>query len=532
MRVLFTALIVAAIVAAPWMGPHTRVVAADAPGRVFSGARALPIVNELAREPRPMGSEAHARALALVHREITKLGLESLEHVRPLGHVPGGRLVNVLARVPGSDSTGVVLLMTHYDSREGSPGAGDDASGVAAAFEALRALLARGVPRNDVVLLVTDGEERGLLGARAFGAEHEWAQEVRLVVNLDAIGNAGPAALFETGEQNGAVVRAIAEHVDAPVGGSFATAVYRSMPNDTDYSVFRARGVPGANIALTGNGRAYHSVLDTPENFDPRGLQHMGDVALAMLGAFAAMDLAEAEQPMRRFIPLPGGAVLHFPASWARPFAWFVGVVLLLAAAVSSRRASRLPGATPAHAVQAIVLVVALAILGAALAAGAVASGLFAFGGWSEPPSPTRAWQVHVRLFFAVALAFTAHGAVCAWLARGERGRAMLAQVPAVMAIAWVMALVGLGRFLGDDALPLVALCAVPVVFTALLAHRRVVAVFVLLGVALAAQTLQGIYHVSTTSPKQEVQLAAILVALGTLLVATWPARMAPTPES
>src|SRR5690606_41038472 len=44
----------------------------------------------------------------------------------------------------------------------------DDLAGVAAILEAARALLAGAPTANPVVLLFTDGEEAGLLGARAF----------------------------------------------------------------------------------------------------------------------------------------------------------------------------------------------------------------------------------------------------------------------------------------------------------------------------------------------------------------------------
>ena len=41
-------------------------------------------------------------------------------------------------------------------------------------------------PRNDIIFLITDGEEMGLLGADKFVQEHEWAQQVGLVLNVEA----------------------------------------------------------------------------------------------------------------------------------------------------------------------------------------------------------------------------------------------------------------------------------------------------------------------------------------------------------
>ena len=87
-----------------------------------------------------------------------------------------------------------------------APGAADAGSGVAAILESARAFRSGPAPRNDVILLFTDGEELGLLGARAFVEQHPWAKDVRVAVNFEARGTSGPAQMFETGPDNGAVV--------------------------------------------------------------------------------------------------------------------------------------------------------------------------------------------------------------------------------------------------------------------------------------------------------------------------------------
>src|SRR5690606_26753261 len=74
-----------------------------------------------------------------------------------------GRVHNVSAVIEGTAPTGRIVLAAHYDSVPSGPGAADDGAGVAAILEAARALQAGGPPENDVVLLLTDGEERGLL---------------------------------------------------------------------------------------------------------------------------------------------------------------------------------------------------------------------------------------------------------------------------------------------------------------------------------------------------------------------------------
>ena len=62
-------------------------------------------------------------------------------------------------------------------------------------------------PRNDVVFLFTDGEERGLLGSRAFLRDDPWAYGVGVVLNFDSPGSSSPALMYETSRGNGLLVR-------------------------------------------------------------------------------------------------------------------------------------------------------------------------------------------------------------------------------------------------------------------------------------------------------------------------------------
>ena len=63
-----------------------------------------------------------------------------------------------------------MLLLTHYDSNpHSSLGASDAGSGVVTILEGIRAFLAKNTPpKNDIIILISDAEELGLLGAKAF----------------------------------------------------------------------------------------------------------------------------------------------------------------------------------------------------------------------------------------------------------------------------------------------------------------------------------------------------------------------------
>src|SRR6202012_481827 len=100
--------------------------------------------------------------------------------------------------------------MAHYDSVPASAGASDDAAGVATVLEIVRAFKARGVPDRDVLVVLTDGEEAGLLGADAFFRQDPEAKRIGFIFNLDVRGSAGRVQMFQTGAHNGAAVRLVA----------------------------------------------------------------------------------------------------------------------------------------------------------------------------------------------------------------------------------------------------------------------------------------------------------------------------------
>jgi len=341
------------------------VAPASAPADVFSAERAMAHVNALAGSgvPRPVGSEAHAAAREYIVGELKALGLETEVWTgvgRSSRGMTYGTMEDVIARVPGTGGDGTLLLMAHYDSAKAGPGASDDAVGVATLLESLRALLAGPAPSNDVVALFSDGEELGLLGAEAFAEGHPLGRAVDLVINFEARGTRGPALMFETGPGNGWTIARFAEAAPYPVAASYSYEVYRRLPNDTDYSVFKGRGVPGLNFAHIHGPVGYHTALDSVEHMDPRSLQHHGSNALGLARALGSADLSAAGTggDAVYFNPL-GSFFVHFPASWV--IALFVILALAVVGVVGAgfaRGRVRLGGVVLGLVGQVVILVV------------------------------------------------------------------------------------------------------------------------------------------------------------------------------
>jgi len=200
-----------------------RAVPATAPDTVFSAERAMRHVEQIAQRPHAMGTADHDRVRDYIVDQLVALRLEpQIQKTTAIGtrYREAGRVQNILARLPGSEpNSKAVLIMAHYDGVEAGPAAADDGAGVAAMLETLRALRARKRPlTHDVIVLFTDGEEAGLLGAAAFVREHPWAKDVAVVLNFEARGTTGRSLMFETGPGNLDVARALRADRDVTAG--------------------------------------------------------------------------------------------------------------------------------------------------------------------------------------------------------------------------------------------------------------------------------------------------------------------------
>jgi len=297
--ILRLAVVALAVVAGQLASELPEAVSVDASPQRFSAGRAAEHVEALARTPRPLGTPAHALVAEYLLEEMSALGLEVEEQETswlrssPSGRNVGARVRNLLGRWPGADADAeTLLLLAHYDSQPQTPGAGDDASGVAVILEALRALRQADPLRNEVIVVFSDAEELGLIGAEAFVGEHPWFSRVDLTLNFEARGSGGPAVLFETSSGSLARVRDFAREAPYPVADSLFSEVYDRMPNDTDFSAVRRGGGDGLNFAFVHGHPGYHSALDVASALDLSTLQQEGDNALALARFFSGSSLA------------------------------------------------------------------------------------------------------------------------------------------------------------------------------------------------------------------------------------------------
>jgi hypothetical protein len=303
------------------------------------------------------------------------------------------RVRNVVA-VLGPPTGKALLLNAHYDSTPVGPAAADDGAGVATLLEVASILESRPLKRP-VILLFNEGEELGLIGARAFLAD-PMNRNVDSLINLEARGVRGPVNMFETSRPNAAAVAVFTQAVKRPAANSLATDVYRLMPNYTDVNSFSERGWLTLNLAPIGNETRYHSPGDDLAALDAATLQHMGDQTLALTEALAN-GTPKASGGDRIFMDVAGRALITLPL--------LVGAALLIGlllgfAWLTYRRGGYVCGA----AVVLGTLLGSAALTWIALAlVGAVRHGMF----WRAHPAWTHLATYASVMLVAVALLAT-----------------------------------------------------------------------------------------------------------------------------
>ncbi|MGV6828410.1 MAG: M20/M25/M40 family metallo-hydrolase [Flavobacteriales bacterium] len=305
----------------------------------FSVKRALVDLKEISKNPHFLGSKDHLRVRNYIVSQLKSLGLEvSIQEGFSLNTKwkSLGKQQNIIAKLKGSGNGKALLLLSHYDSSPAtSLGASDAGSGVVTILESLRAYLSKNkTPKNDIVVLITDGEEIGLNGAKLFVNKHPWAKNIGLVLNFEARGSGGPSNMIV--ETNGGNHNLIKEFIKAnpeyPVASSLMYSIYKMLPNDTDSTVFREDGdIDSFFFAFIDDHYDYHTANDSYKNLDRNTLAHQGSYLVPLVNYFADANLndlkAEADDV---YVNFPFIKMIHYPFSWVIPMVVIAILIFIL----------------------------------------------------------------------------------------------------------------------------------------------------------------------------------------------------------
>lgn len=202
---------------------------------------------------------------------------------------------NVIAEIPGTDPAlrdQIVLVGAHLDSWHTANGATDNGDGAVAVLEAMRILTALKVqPRRTIRAVLWSGEEQGLLGARAYIAQHLTSQADRdkLAVFLNDDPGSGRTLGFYM-EENAAAKTIF----DAWLAGLKDLGVTRNVIEgigSTDHVPFNEIGLPGFTVIKEFDAydeRTRHTNADFPERMSVDELKQSA-IVLATFAWHSAM---------------------------------------------------------------------------------------------------------------------------------------------------------------------------------------------------------------------------------------------------
>jgi hypothetical protein len=290
---------------------HSRpdVAPASAGADRFSAERAMTAVHAIADKPHPIASPEHGAVVNYLVGELRNLGLSPqvqddtgvlYDTDLDPSQVSAAHLQNVIARLPGTASTGTVMLYGHYGSVPTSNNAADGAAGVAAVLETVRAIRAGGPLRNDLLIVFADGDETPALGPHLF-RRHPEAKDVTVGIALEGLSNRGAVAVAYAGQ---GTPNTPGSYTSA-ANGSWLGSALSVMPhrftalalNDLQIAspelsiATKDPGAGGIGSLLIGGGDAYHTMRDNPANLDVASLQAYGDNTLALARHFGDRPL-------------------------------------------------------------------------------------------------------------------------------------------------------------------------------------------------------------------------------------------------
>jgi carboxypeptidase Q len=200
---------------------------------------------------------------------------------------------NVIWEIPGTDNAvkdEIVMVGAHLDSWHTATGATDNADGSATVMEAMRILKALNIrPRRTIRAALWAGEEQGLLGSRAYVAEHLAGDKNRaardkfsVYFNLD--NGYPPISGFYM--ENNEPARLIMTEWLKPVANLGAIMPSPGHIGATDHLSFLNVGVPGFQAVqeyVDYDVRTHHTNVDFSERIDPNSLKQASTVMAVVL---------------------------------------------------------------------------------------------------------------------------------------------------------------------------------------------------------------------------------------------------------
>lgn len=303
-------------------------------------------IEKITEYPHAVGHDTHRVSGRYIERHIEQLNNPKVQINRHQSHYynrhnrKAAAVTNYIIQYPGQQADApAVMLMAHYDAaRFSGTGAADDATGVAVALEVFKTVIQQNPSaQNKLMLLITDGEELGLLGAQAFIDEQLRYHDIGVIINLEARGSSGPAILLpESNTGNRGLISAYQKAaIPMPVSSSLDAEIYAKMPNDTDVTPFKERGINAYNLAFIDNHFNYHTHNDDLAHLSLNSVAHHLIQTKTLVNYLVDYDLnALKSNDSLVYFSVPGQGLIAYSQDLSRVIfivAWVLWLLLIIA---------------------------------------------------------------------------------------------------------------------------------------------------------------------------------------------------------
>lgn len=194
-------------------------------------------------------------------------GIEVRARVSIKAKFEQAELTNVIANPEGA-----LVVCAHYDSFYSSPGANDNASGVAALLE-----LAKKFAGKNIRFILFDAEELNKLGSYGYVDAHDTGK-IRLVLELDSIGYGNEIELLVSEKKAPQIKETCPE----------AGVIPKEKIPFSDCWPFMKKGVPVIRMLSKGEEPYphFHGKEDTPDKINPETIEKAIGISERIIRAF------------------------------------------------------------------------------------------------------------------------------------------------------------------------------------------------------------------------------------------------------
>jgi carboxypeptidase Q len=263
-----------------------------------------------------LAAEHYNRLYRTIHDDNTPVTVELNIQNKFLDNE--GKSFDVIGEIPGSDpklADQVVMIGGHFDSWHSGTGATDNGVGSAVMLEVMRVLKATGLKMGRTVRVgLWTGEEEGLLGSRAYVANHFGAvnPETRAVdvkpeqAKFDVYFNIdnGSGKLRGIYTQGNDAATPIFRTWMRPFEAMGMTTISPNNTGGTDHQSFDAVGLPGFQFIqdpLEYDSRTHHSNMDVWDRVQQADLKQM----VAVVSTFVYQAANREQMFPRKPLPTP-----------------------------------------------------------------------------------------------------------------------------------------------------------------------------------------------------------------------------------